>query len=284
MSYLLLVYLLLKCCKQYWTSPGNSTPQSGSCKATSHPLQKLSKLDEPDMRNTAREVGTDINTWLAKGWTAIDRLLVIWKPDMTDKMKCSFFQAVVVPILLYGCTTWTQTKGMEKKLDGYYTRMLWAILNKSWRQHSTKQQLYSHLPPITKPIKIRWSRHAWHSCRSRDELISDVLLWTPSHGWSKAGQLAWTYIQQLCANTGCRPEDLPEALDDREGWRERARDICANSVTWWWWSLKNEKPRWIWSKWANSIIFTRGHHHDEPAHPPRDFGGTEINFLIFTCY
>ena len=46
---------------------------------------------------------TDINTQLAKVWTAIDRLLVIWKSDLTDKMKRSFFQAVVVSILLYGC-------------------------------------------------------------------------------------------------------------------------------------------------------------------------------------
>ena len=61
-------------------------------------------------------------------------------------MKCSFFQAAIVSIQLYGCTTWTLTKRMEKKLDGNYTRMLRAILNKSWRQHPTKQQLYGHLP------------------------------------------------------------------------------------------------------------------------------------------
>ena len=44
-------------------------------------------------------------------------------------MKHSFFQAAVVLILLYGCTTWTLTKCMEKKLDGNYTRMLRAILS-----------------------------------------------------------------------------------------------------------------------------------------------------------
>ena len=103
---------------------------------------------------------TDINMRLVMAWTAIDRLSVIWKSDLTDKMKCSFFQAVVVSILLYGCTTWTLTKRIEKKLDGNYTRMLRAILNKSWRQYPTKQQLYSHLPPIMKIIHIRWTRHA----------------------------------------------------------------------------------------------------------------------------
>ena len=47
----------------------------------------------------------DIDTRLKKTWTAFDRLAVIWKSDLTDKMKRSFFQAVVVSILLYGCTT-----------------------------------------------------------------------------------------------------------------------------------------------------------------------------------
>ena len=89
----------------------------------------------------------DIDTRLTKAWTAIDRLLIIWKSDLTDKMKRSFFQAAVVSILLYGCTTWTLTKRLEKKLDGNYSRMLRAVLNKSWRQHPTTHQLYGHLLP-----------------------------------------------------------------------------------------------------------------------------------------
>ena len=137
----------------------------------------------------------DIKTWLAKAWTAINGLLVIWKSDLTDKMKRSFFQAAAVSILLYGCTTWTLTKRMEKKLDGNYTRMQRAILNKSGRQHSTKQQLYDHVPPIMITIKVRRTRHVGHCWRSRNELIRDVLPWTRSHGRAKAGRPARTFIQ-----------------------------------------------------------------------------------------
>ena len=153
------------------------------------------------------------------------------------KMKRSFFQAAVTSILLYGCTTWTLTKRLEKKLDGNYTRMLRAILNKSWQQHPTRHQLYGHLPSITKTIQVRRTRHAGHCWRSRDELIRDVLLWIPTHGRAKAGRPARTYIQQLCEDTGCCPEDLPRAMNDREEWRERVRDIRATSTIWWWWHL-----------------------------------------------
>ena len=173
----------------------------------------------------------DIDTWLMKTWTAIDKLLVIWKSDLTNKMKRSFFQAVVMLILLYGCTTWMLTKWLEKKLNRNYTRMLRAILNKSWRQYPTKHQLYGHLPPITKTIQVRRARNAGHCWRSRDKLISDVLLWTPTYGRAKARRPARTYIQQLCEDTGCSPEDLPEAMNDREKWRERVRDIRASGTT-----------------------------------------------------
>ena len=83
----------------------------------------------------------DIDTRLTKAWTAIDRLSIIWKSNLTDKMKRSFFQAAVVSILLYGCTTWTLTKRLEKKLNSNYTRML----NRSWQHHPTRCQLYDHL-------------------------------------------------------------------------------------------------------------------------------------------
>ena len=106
----------------------------------------ISTLDETSLKlvdkftylgSSVSSTEKNIDTRLTKVWTAIDRLSIIWKSDLTDKMKRSFFQAAIVSILLYGCTTWTLTKRLEKKLDSNYTRMLRAILNKSWRQHPT---------------------------------------------------------------------------------------------------------------------------------------------------
>ena len=116
-----------------------------------------------------------------------NRLSIIWKSDLTDTMKHSFFQAAVTSILLYGCTTWTLTKRLEKKLDGNYTRMLRAILNKSWQQHPTRHQLYGHLPPITKTIQVRRTRHAGHCWRSRDELMDP-------HTWPRKSRTTSTNV------------------------------------------------------------------------------------------
>ena len=157
-------------------------------------------------------------------------------------LLCCFLRALLlftkVWDIKYSCLT-----GWGPVLDGNYTRMLRAILNKSWRQHPTKHQLYSHLLPITKTIQIWRTRHAGRCWRSRDELISDVLLWTPTYGRAKAGRPARAYIQQLCEDTGCSPEHLPEAMNDREKWRQRVRDIRASGRTWW--KKKTIQPLWV---------------------------------------
>ena len=124
--------------------------------------------------------------------------------------------------------------------------MLPAILNHSWRQFPAKQQLYSHLPPISKTTQISRTRHAGHCWKSKDELISGVLLWTPSHGGVSVGRPIRTYLPQLCTDTGCSQKDPPEAINDRDEWwerereRERVREIRASNGTFWWcWLLIN---------------------------------------------
>ena len=135
----------------------------------------------------------------------IDRLSIIWKLDLANKIKWDFFQAVVV--LMHHMML---TKSQEKS----WPRMPRVILNKSRKQHPMKQQLYGPLLPISMTIKRRWSRHAGHCWRSNDEIKSDVLQWAPSHERAFIGQPTRTYRQQLFSNTGSCLEDMTRLMDN----------------------------------------------------------------------
>ena len=50
--------------------------------------------------NSVSSTERDVNIRLAKVWTAIDRISLIWKSARSDKIKRDFFQAAVVPKLL----------------------------------------------------------------------------------------------------------------------------------------------------------------------------------------
>ena len=126
----------------------------------------------------------------------------------------------------YGEKAWQQ---LQKKAASYIEQVLEA----------TPHKTVAIRPPTTHPKtnKVRRSRHAGHRWRSKDEVICDILLWTPLHGRAKAGCQARTYIEQLCADTGYSRGDMPGAMDERDEWRERMREILTASVTWWWWYL-----------------------------------------------
>ena len=141
--------------------------------------------------------------------------------------------------------TWTLTKTTGEETRWQLHKNAACNPEQVLQQHPTRHQLYGHLPLITKTIQVRRTRHAGHCWRSRDELIRDVLLWIPTHGRAKAGRPARTYIQQLCEDTGCCPEDLPRVMNDREEWRERVRDICPTSAIWWWWHHQSHPPKWM---------------------------------------
>ena len=116
-----------------------------------------------------------------------------------------------------------------------------------------------------KTIQVRRTRHAGYCWRNRDELISDVLQWTPTYGRAKAGRPARIYIWQLCEDTRCSPEELPEVMNDRDKWRERVGDIRASGTTWWWW--------WWWH-----------HNHERWNRLMLTFQAFQLNIFFYFLY
>ena len=180
----------------------------------------------------------DVNIRLGKAWGALNQLDKIWKSNLPDNLKRNFFWAAVESVLVYGSISWTLTTQLEKKIDGAYTRMLRAALKKSWKDHPTNKELYGNIPPISETIQQQRLRFAGHCWRSKEELAGDVLLWKPSHGKKSAGRPKKTYIDQLMDDTGCRLEELPNAMEDRENWKKRVIECRANSTWWWWWFMQ----------------------------------------------
>ena len=106
------------------------------------------------LRSSVSSTETGINTWLAKAWTVIDRLSVIWKSDLTDKIKHSFFQAAVMSILLYGCTTWKLTKHIEKSLTAITQECCEQYWTGPWGSTSQSSSCMATYPPSQKLSKL----------------------------------------------------------------------------------------------------------------------------------
>ena len=173
----------------------------------------------------------DVDIRLGKAWGALKGMDKIWKSNLPDKLKRNFFRATVESVLTYGSITWTLTSKLEKKIDGAYTRMLRAALNRSWRDHPTNKELYANIPPISQSIRLQRLRFAGHCWRNKEELAGKVLLWSPSHGRRSQGRPKRTYPEQLADDVGCHAEELPALMSDKTEWKRRVSMLSRASST-----------------------------------------------------
>ena len=159
----------------------------------------------------------------------MNKMEKIWHSNLSKFLKVQFFRATVESVLLYGAECWTLTKKMTNRLDGTYTRILRVVLRVSWKDHMTNRELYGNLPKITETLRIRRLKFIGHSWRSKNELISKLLLWEPKQGRQNVGRPSRTYIDQLRNDTGLSTEELKIILEDRDEWRKLVNDVRVRS-------------------------------------------------------
>ena len=90
----------------------------------------------------------DVKRRIGPAWIALNKLNKIWRSNLSKSFKTKLFYATIESVLLYGCETWTLTVDLEKRIDGYYTRLLRSALGYSWRDHITNKVLYGKLPKV----------------------------------------------------------------------------------------------------------------------------------------
>ena len=131
------------------------------------------------------ETGFNIST--RKVWTSIDIWTIIWKYDLSDKIKGCFFPSCNRISIIVWLHQLYSNRTFDKNLDGNYSRLLRAILNKCLSEQSSKQQLCGYLLPISQTI---WRRHAGHWWLSKDKLFNNI----PLRAWK---HLCWLTIKIL---------------------------------------------------------------------------------------
>ena len=114
---------------------------------------------------------------------------------------------------------------LTKKLDRAYIQMLRVVKNVTWQQRITNEGLYGGLPRIS---STTWERRLWfsgHCWRSKNEVVSDLVLWEPKHSKRSVGGHARTFASLLEADIGVPRDCLLASMGDRVGWRKRPMGV-----------------------------------------------------------
>ena len=128
-----------------------------------------------------------------------------------------------------------------------------GLLQNTWEKANDVmccfEQILEAAPYKTAAVQLLISylaNHPWNAeycCRSKDKLISNILLWTPTYGHTSINWPAKTYIHRFCVDTGYHLENLPKAMANRDRWCEKVKGIPTVGMLWW--SLNSIWPSFI---------------------------------------
>jgi hypothetical protein len=133
---------------------------------------------------------------------------------LPGNVKVKLYKTIIVPVVLYGCETWSVTLGEEHRLRVFENRVLWGIfgpkgdeITGEWRKlhNGELDNLYSSPDIIrqTKSRRMRWMEQVKHM--GEDRKVYRVLVEMPEgkrplersrHGWEDGtrmdpGKIGW---------------------------------------------------------------------------------------------
>ena len=191
---------------------------------------EIKAIDESNLKRVEDFKYLDLGAWIdssakdlkirkALAWRTCHQMRNIWKLTLSRKMKLRLMHTIVESVLLYGCETWTLKKTLLKQLYGTYTRILRMILNVDWSQKVTNEVLYGAIEKISTKIRRRFLKFAGHCLCRDDEVVSDLVLWEPTHGTRRWGRPPESYIKYLERETGIMASEMRVAMMNRAVWR-----------------------------------------------------------------
>ena len=86
----------------------------------------------------------------------------LWnRREISRKVKMKVFNAIVIPVLLYGATAWAPTRTEERRLDAFEMGMLRSILGVRWDDFVRNADIRDMLCQVPVSLKLRRARMKW---------------------------------------------------------------------------------------------------------------------------
>lgn len=178
----------------------------------------------------------DVDARIRKAKGAFALMKPVWDSNvLTRRIKISLFDSIVKTILLFGCETWKDTKGLTNKLQVFVNKCLRSILRRFWPNTISNEDLWNrcHQIPIKQEIAQRKWRWIGHTLRRSEENTARVAFtWRP-RGSRRRGRPAHTWQRTVGAElraAGLSWRDAEREARDRSGWRRLTKALCTIGV------------------------------------------------------
>ena len=169
--------------------------------------------------------------------------------DITLSTKVHLVKAMVFPMVMYGCESWSIKKAEHRRIDAFELWCWKRLLRVPWTARRSNQSILKEISPESslEGLMLKLKLQYFGCLMWRPDSFEKTLMLGKIEGRRRRGRQRMRWLDGIADSMDMGLSGLWELLMDREAWHAAVHEV-ANSWTW----LSN------WTELNGQLIYDKG--------------------------